>query len=188
MTVLQAYGIVSMTHLAWEKPLTAEKPKAKPRSGSWKFALGGALMLAAVVYLVFSGTMVGTRFFITVDEVVHNPAYLGQTVRITGAVIGSTIDYDPVTGDLAFTVAHIDGEPTDLALELHRVANNPVTTRLPIVMTNQTKPDLLVHEAQAILTGQMRPDGTFYATELLLKCPSRFQENTPGSMMRTTSD
>lgn len=177
-----------MTDLAWEKPLAAEKPKAKPRSGRWKFALGGALMLAAVMYLMFSGTMMGARFFITVDEVVHNEAYLGQTVRITGAVIGPTIEYDPVTGDLAFTIAHIDSEPADLALELHRVANNPVTTRLPIVMTNQTRPDLLVHEAQAILTGHMRPDGTFYATELLLKCPSRFQENTPGSLIRAASE
>jgi cytochrome c-type biogenesis protein CcmE len=177
-----------MTEMAWEKPVALDKPKGKPRSGSWKFALGGVLMLIAVVYLVFSGTMVGARFFITVDEVVHNPAYVGQTVRITGAVIGETIQYDPMTGDLEFTIAHIDSEPADLATELHRVANNPVTTRLHIVMTNQTKPDLLVHEAQAILTGQLREDGNFYANYVLLKCPSRFQENTPGSMIRMTSD
>jgi cytochrome c-type biogenesis protein CcmE len=177
-----------MTQMAWEKPLALEKPKGKPRSGSWKFALGGALMLAAVVYLVFSGTMVGARFFITVEEVVNNPAYLGQKVRITGAVIGSTIDYDPVTGRLEFTIAHLPNEYEDLATELHRVANNPVSTRLHIVMSNQTKPDLLQHEAQAILTGTMREDGTFYATEVLLKCPSRFQENTPGNMIHLVNE
>jgi cytochrome c-type biogenesis protein CcmE len=177
-----------MTQMAWEKPLALEKPKGKPRSGSWKFALGGALMLVAVVYLVFSGTMVGARFFITVEEVVNNPAYLGQKVRITGAVIGSTIDYDPVTGRLEFTIAHLPNEYEDLATELHRVANNPVSTRLHIVMSNQTKPDLLQHEAQAILTGTMREDGTFYATEVLLKCPSRFQENTPGNMIHSVNE
>jgi cytochrome c-type biogenesis protein CcmE len=177
-----------MTQMAWEKPLALEKPKGKPRSGSWKFALGGALMLAAVVYLVFSGTMVGARFFITVEEVVNNPAYLGQKVRITGAVIGPTIDYDPVTGRLEFTIAHLPSEYEDLATELHRVANNPVSTRLHIVMSNQTKPDLLQHEAQAILTGTMREDGTFYATEVLLKCPSRFQENTPGNMIHLVNE
>jgi cytochrome c-type biogenesis protein CcmE len=177
-----------MTQMAWEKPLALEKPKGRPRSGSWKFALGGALMLVAVVYLVFSGTMVGARFFITVEEVVNNPAYLGQKVRITGAVIGPTIDYDPVTGRLEFTIAHLPSEYEDLATELHRVANNPVSTRLHIVMSNQTKPDLLQHEAQAILTGTMREDGTFYATEVLLKCPSRFQENTPGNMIHLMSE
>jgi cytochrome c-type biogenesis protein CcmE len=177
-----------MTQMAWEKPLALEKPKGKPRSGSWKFALGGALMLAAVVYLVFSGTMVGARFFITVEEVVNNPAYLGQKVRITGAVIGPTIDYDPVTGRLEFAIAHLPSEYEDLATELHRVANNPVSTRLHIVMSNQTKPDLLQHEAQAILTGTMREDGTFYATEVLLKCPSRFQENTPGNMIHLVNE
>ncbi|NJL57955.1 cytochrome c maturation protein CcmE [bacterium] len=33
-------------------------------------------------------------------------------------------------------------------------------------------PDLLQHEAQAILTGTLGDDGVFYATELLLKCPA----------------
>ena len=39
-------------------------------------------------------------------------------------------------------------------------------------------PDLLQHEAQAILTGALGVDGVFYASELLLKCPSRFEEST----------
>jgi len=49
-------------------------------------------------------------------------------------------------------------------------------------MANQAMPDLLQHEAQAILTGKLEEDGTFMATELLLKCPSRFEEKTPGQM------
>jgi cytochrome c-type biogenesis protein CcmE len=44
---------------------------------------------------------------------------------------------------------------------------------------NQVKPDLLQHEAQAILTGQLDSNGVFQVSELLLKCPSRFEEAGP---------
>jgi len=176
-----------MAEMSWEKPPTGDKPKRKTGSGSWKFAVGGVMLLGAVLHLVLSGTMVGARFFINVEQVVNNSAYIGQTVRITGAVIGSTIDYDAVTGRLDFTVAHIPDEYEDLATEIHRVVNDPNATQLRINMENQARPDLLQHEAQAILTGAIGEDGIFYATEVLMKCPSRFQEDTPGSMIHLTT-
>jgi cytochrome c-type biogenesis protein CcmE len=40
-------------------------------------------------------------------------------------------------------------------------------------------PDLLRHEAQAIVTGRVGDDGVFYAEELLLKCPTRYEEDVP---------
>ncbi len=175
-----------MAQRAWEKTRGDEKRKARPAQGRWKFLVGGVVLLFIIGYLVFSGTMIGARYFITVEEVVNNPQYVGQTVRISGAVIGSTIDYDPVTGRLNFTIAHIPSQYDDLATVLHEVANDPSALRLQIAMEEETKPDLLQHEAQAIISGQMGADGVFYATELLLKCPSRFQENTPGSMIHLT--
>ena len=48
------------------------------------------------------------------------------------------------------------------------------------MVENQVKPDLLKDEAQAIMTGELRSDGKFYASELLLKCPSRYEEAAPG--------
>jgi cytochrome c-type biogenesis protein CcmE len=41
------------------------------------------------------------------------------------------------------------------------------------------KPDLLRNEAQAIMTGHLGEDGIFYAEELLLKCPTRYEEAVP---------
>jgi cytochrome c-type biogenesis protein CcmE len=178
-----------MAEMAWEKPASLkEKTKAKPSNGRWKFMVGGVLLLGAVLYLVFSGTMVGARYFITVEEVLDDSAYVGQTVRLTGAVIGNTIDYTATTGELNFTIAHIPQQYDDLATVLHEVANDPAATRLQIHMDEETKPDLLQHEAQAIITGTMGEDGVFYATELLLKCPSRFQEKTPGNLIHLTPD
>jgi len=41
------------------------------------------------------------------------------------------------------------------------------------------KPDLLRDEAQAIMTGHVAEDGIFYADELLLKCPTKYEEAVP---------
>jgi cytochrome c-type biogenesis protein CcmE len=40
-------------------------------------------------------------------------------------------------------------------------------------------PDLLKDEAQAIMTGQLDSAGVFHADELLLKCPTKYQEAVP---------
>jgi cytochrome c-type biogenesis protein CcmE len=179
-----------MAEIMWEKPQEDHqpslKPKGKPKRGNerLKFLIGGILILGAIAFLILSGTMGGARFFITVDDVINDPAYMGQTVRLTGAVIGESIVYDAETGTIEFDIAHLPdaNETEDLAVALHDAANNPDATRLSIFITDQAMPDLLQHEAQAILTGQLGDDGVFYATELLLKCPSRFEEGMPGGM------
>jgi cytochrome c-type biogenesis protein CcmE len=40
-------------------------------------------------------------------------------------------------------------------------------------------PDMLKEEAQAILTGSLQDDGSFLAEEILLKCPSKYEEVLP---------
>ena len=165
-----------MAQAAWEKSRIPVSTPAAPAAGRLKFMLAGALLLVAVAYLIFSGTATGARFFITVDEIVANPAYVGQTVRISGAVIGETIQYDSSNLILDFTIVHIPAQVDNLALALYQAVNNPDGTRLAVHLENVVKPDLLQHEAQAILTGTMGEDGVFYATELLLKCPSRYEE------------
>jgi cytochrome c-type biogenesis protein CcmE len=44
------------------------------------------------------------------------------------------------------------------------------------------KPDLLRDEAQAIMTGHVGDDGVFYADELLLKCPTKYEEAVPSQV------
>jgi cytochrome c-type biogenesis protein CcmE len=41
------------------------------------------------------------------------------------------------------------------------------------------KPDLLRDEAQAIMTGKIDENGVFVADELLLKCPTKYEEAVP---------
>ena len=72
-----------------------------------------------------------------------------------------------------------DKEAKDLALTLHQAVSDTAATRLTVHMEGGVKPDLLQHEAHAIMTGVVGADGVFYATELLLKCPSRYEEGVP---------
>ncbi|NWG17768.1 MAG: cytochrome c maturation protein CcmE [Chloroflexi bacterium] len=174
-----------MAEATWEK---SAAPTAKAAGGGrLKFLIGGLLILVAVAYLIISGTSAGARYFITVDELVGNPEYIGKTVRISGSVIGDTIRYDTQNLVMDFTIAHIPTEYENLALTLYEAANDPNATRLPVHIVDQPKPDLLQQEAQAILTGKLGADGVFYATELLLKCPTRFEEAEPGKAIAEPS-
>jgi cytochrome c-type biogenesis protein CcmE len=168
----------------WEKPThTLDKQqKAAQLTSSVdrrKFLIGGIVILAAVAYLIISSTMTGARYFITVDELVTNPTYIGETVRVSGAVLGESIEYDEQNLIIEFTISHIPDEFDDLATALHDSVNDPNMARMSVRVENEVKPDLLQHEAQAILTGALDENGVFHADELLLKCPSRFEEAGP---------
>lgn len=161
----------------WEKDTNAP---AVVRGGSRsRFLIGGVIMLVAIGFLILNGTLNNAQYFITVDELISRPELVGQTVRVSGAVIGDTIDYEASTLTIRFTMVHIPEQTDDLAETLHLAVNDPAAARLDIVVENEPMPDLLQHEAQAILTGRLAEDGTFHADELLLKCPTRYEEAIP---------
>ena len=169
-----------MAEATWEKPKSGTLPTVSGNNGRWKFLGGGLLILAAVAYLMISGMSAGARYFITVDDLVGNADYAGKTVRVSGVVLGDTIQYDAENLILDFTVANVPMEYDNLADALRTAATNPDATRIPVHLENEVKPDLLRNEAQAIMTGVLGADGVFYATELNLKCPTRFEEAQPG--------
>jgi len=154
-------------------------------SSRMKFIVGGLLIVAAVVYLIVSSTQASAQYFLTVDELnARGASVVGEDVRVSGAVIGDTIQYDPQTLTLKFTVAHIPGDNKDieaqggLAKVLHEAVVDPGRSRIPIVYEG-VKPDLLRDEAQAIMTGSLGEDGIFHADELLLKCPTKYEDAVP---------
>lgn len=150
-----------------------------------KFVIGGLLILGAVVLLIWNATTSTQEFFLTVDELnAKGVEIVDKNVRVSGAVIGDTIQYDPATLTLTFEVAHVPADQADLEDEgglaeaLHQAVIDPSRSRMTIVYVG-VKPDLLRHEAQAIVTGQLGEDGLFHAEELLLKCPTRYEEAVP---------
>lgn len=133
-----------------------------------KFLVGGFVILLAVGYLIVSGFGSSAQYFLTVEELRAKEAdIVGDDVRLSGVVNGGSITYDPQSLRLEFDVVD---SLDDLSNPLHVVYIGP-------------KPDLMKHEAQAIIEGAWHEDGTFYAhsraDSLLLKCPTRYEEDFP---------
>lgn len=124
-----------------------------------KFMVGGVVIALAVVYLIYTGIQSTSAYFFTVDELyakgetMHN-----RTIRVSGKVDETTINFNNRDLILAFDVVSENGQ------RMHVVFNGP-------------KPDQMREGADAILEGKY--DGqTFTAQSLLLKCPSRYEEGT----------
>lgn len=154
-------------------------------AGKMKFIIGGLLIIAAVVYLILSSAQANAQYFMTIDELTAKGTDVqGRDLRVSGAVIGDTIQYDPQSLTLSFVVANIPGDNKEieqaggLAEVLHQAVTDPSRSKMDVVY-NGPKPDLLRNEAQAIMTGKIGEDGKFYADELLLKCPTRYEEAVP---------
>jgi len=150
-----------------------------------KFVIGGLLILGAVVFLIWSSTAATSEYFLTIDELNEKGSEIvNRNLRVSGAVIGETIHYDAQTLTLTFEVAHVPGDQAvledegGLAMALHQAVMDPSRSRMKIIYVGPM-PDLLRHEAQAIVTGKLGEDGVFHADELLLKCPTKYEEAVP---------
>ena len=147
--------------------------------------IGGLLIVAAVVYLIVSSTQASAQYYLTIDEMLNRGDEIyDRAIKLSGAVDGDTVAYDPETLTLEFAMANVPADQDEieagggLAKVLYDALRDPDASRLQVIYVGP-KPDLLRHEAQAIVTGNMGEDGVFYADELLLKCPTRYEEEVP---------
>jgi len=181
-----------MTEQQWEKnDILLEHQQAAKKSGRWKFLVLGVAMLGVIGYLMFSGTGIGARYYVTVDELMTDGDMMDKQVRVSGAVDGDPIFY-PETNELHFVVANIPNDNDairdqgGLAFVLHNAVNDPNATRLKVIAHDKEIPDLLEHEAQAIMSGRLvmeNGEPVFYADEITLKCPTKYEEDVPDQVM-----
>jgi cytochrome c-type biogenesis protein CcmE len=145
----------------------------------------GVLIVVAVVYLIVTSTGTTARYFMTIEEVqALDEGAENRRLTISGAVLGDTIEYDASEPRVTFTIVQVPGDPREveraggLAKVLHDAVNDPDAPEIEVVYPD-VKPDLLQHESQAIVRGELGEDGRFYADEVLLKCPTRYEEGVP---------
>ncbi len=181
-----------MAEVQWEKdavlPQIPRERSLRKSAGRWKFLIVGVALLGAVAYLLFNSTLLGARYYVTVDELLNDPDMHGKSVRVSGAVIGEP-KFNAETGELAFVVANIPNDNHEikkqggLAAVLHKASIDPEATRMQVIAHDKEIPDLLQPEAQAIMSGKLeqQPDGSyiFYADEITLKCPTKYEDEVP---------
>jgi cytochrome c-type biogenesis protein CcmE len=153
-----------MTQTTWTNE---QKQLEKPRRNNLKFIIGGVLILAALGFLIFNALSDTQQFYVTVGEYSANPTkYQTRDLRLTAFVLGDSIQF-----------TQIDDFTSRLEFDIADDVNNPTQT-VHVVAMNEPVPDLLQHEAQAVVEGSIGADGSMYANPggLLLKCPTRYEE------------
>jgi cytochrome c-type biogenesis protein CcmE len=127
-----------------------------------KLSVGATVVVAAIAYLMFSGTTGSTAYFLTVQEL-HQKllTFQGEPVRVAGKVTADTIQWDVQTLSLAFSI----GEGS---------VSIPVSYR-------GIKPDMFQAGADVIVEGKIQ-NGVLVASNLMTSCPSKYQaEKRPTS-------
>ncbi len=113
-----------------------------------KFLAGGAVILAALAYLVYAGLTQSAVYFITPSELQAAPV-TGKAYRLGGMVLPGSVEWNPATLDLAFALS--DGK-----------ASVPVRHR-------GTAPDLFGEGRGAVVEGSWTGDGYFKASQIMAK-------------------
>ncbi len=136
-----------------------------------KYLLGGSLIVAAAAFLIVTSMTANAQYFLTVTQLRDKgQSIVDQSVRISGAVI-----YESTLYEVRNNEPHLEFDVVDTEDQIGK------QTPLRIVYIGP-KPDLLQPHAQAIVEGHLAADGKFYADTLLLKCPTRYEEQFPNQV------
>jgi cytochrome c-type biogenesis protein CcmE len=134
------------------------KVAGKSANKKIKFIVGGVVVALAVIYLIYAGISANSTYFFTIDELyAKGESMENRTVRVSGWVDAESVDFNNRDLILDFDVTSENGE------RMHVVFNGP-------------KPDQMRDGSEAILEGKYTGD-EFVADSLLLKCPSRYEED-----------
>lgn len=149
-----------------------------PKNNRLKFIIGGVVLLAALAFLVVNAMSGNTQLYKTVGEYYSEQSRLvGRDLRVAGWVVGDSIQF-----------TQVDAENSRLEFDIVDDLNN-MDQALHIVVLNEPKPDLLQHEAQALVEGRADSNGVFESNPggLMLKCPTRYEELDPADAPNAAS-
>ncbi len=124
-----------------------------------KFVVAAGIVLLAFVYLIVTGLNLGTAYYLTVGELRAGGPTMSMSmspVRVSGNVVPGSIVRDGT--HVSFKIADSTGS-------------------LPVAYSGVV-PDIFGDNIQVVVEGRTDTAGTFQATTLLAKCPSKFQAKT----------
>ncbi len=128
---------------------------------SVRMKLGAALIVVAVAigFLIYKEATQSSTFYMSVNQAEQSRTN-NQTITVNGNIVGKTIAWDEKSQLLRFSIWDKPGEKM-----------------LPVVF-HGTKPDEFSSGWPVIVTGHLAPAGTFYANQLLIKCPSKYSSES----------
>ena len=136
--------------------MSASEDGRTATSRRWRYVVGGAVIVSAIVYIILSSTQGTAVYALTIHELKAKcPAIYGQGVRVGGTIEGRSIVWDA----------------DDLILRFNLVDGGEI---LPVAYKG-IQPDTFRDGAPALVEGKYQSNGVFEAGKLLLTCPSKYE-------------
>ena len=171
-------------------PLVPRSARRRSRRG---VILGGAGAALALGFFITSALQAGSVYYLTVGELEQKgAAAYGERVRVAAKVLGGTIQRD--AGQVRFTI--VDDPSLGTVKQpglLERFVPQPSDQSAPAPISGSAAaaaaaggrqlqvayrgvvPDVFGPDVDVVVEGKLTPAGTFEATSLLAKCPSRYE-------------
>jgi cytochrome c-type biogenesis protein CcmE len=122
-----------------------------------KFVIGGVVVAVVIGVLIATSFSGSTSDYLTVAEVKALGPDQTRDSRVSGAIVPDSVEWN--TRELHLTFA-VEDETGQLDISYHG-----------------PQPDMLVDAVEAVVVGKYDPtDQVFEAEELLMKCPSKYEE------------
>ena len=126
-------------------------------SSTVKFLIGGVVVAVVIGVLIVTSFSGSTSDYLKVAEIKSLGPEQTRNSRVSGEIVPNSVDWN--TRELHLTFA-IQDETGQLAISYHG-----------------PQPDMLVDAVEAVVVGKYDPaDQVFEAEELLMKCPSKYEE------------
>jgi cytochrome c-type biogenesis protein CcmE len=155
--ILRAYAIFRGGTMENTIASRSARPASRSRIGAVRFFAGGLVILAVIGYVTFSSFQSNAVYYYTLREFKAQQSKLGgQTLRINGPLDKESIQTDQKTLVLQFNLK--DGDLVQ-----------------PVVYRG-VAPDTLKTGESVVAEGHLGTDGVFQADNILVKCPSKYEE------------
>lgn len=124
-----------------------------------KLVIGISLLLVMIGTLMITNIGSAATFYMTVDEFDSDRVKTSErSVQLSGKIDGDSIMWDPENSLLTFDLRG-EADPT----------------KIVSIQYEGVKPDTLNDDWEAIVEGTLDSNGIFIATQLLVKCPSKYE-------------
>ena len=121
-----------------------------------RYLIGGVILILVVGYLCFLSFGTSVKYYVTVSEFTAKGTELYDTnVRVAGKIADSPIEWNAEDLELRFAIA----EGGDIMAVIYQGA----------------RPSGFQEDSNILVEGKYQSDGLFHATQIILKCPSKYE-------------
>ncbi|MCL6454392.1 MAG: cytochrome c maturation protein CcmE [Alicyclobacillus sp.] len=132
--------------------------KATRVNTRWRLVAALVVVVCVIGLLVRTAITHASTYYVTVAQYLEeSPQDQARQTTISGEIIGSSVQWNPQTRLLRFDIEDKTGGP-----RVH-------------VTYQGDKPDDFSNNWPVVVTGRRQPTGDFLATNLLIKCPSKYE-------------